>query len=402
MQELPANRPPQDCHSEANDLAQMILRQSGLVQDAPLRVRLADKAREAWALRRFALNFLINRRRYARGEHALRPLYTIWTMTNACNFRCAYCDNHQGKHFYDVPEPNRLNTKQSKRLLEVLITGTSALYWCGGEPTLRADLPELLEYACKLGFFPNMVNTNASLLHDLLMKQTWKNFLLCTDVLIVSLDGLDPERLNSMWGTSRARQVLVNLLMLRRLQEHVRFKLVVNSVITRDNISDVRAILDFCCENGIWFVPAIVNWGHRPDGALLIEPAYRELVEVILQRKNAGEMIVGSAMLLDRYLGAKSYECLTSLKPHIWSDGHLCWPCRASQNVVPVDIDLLDFETMDDAYRAARELVSPDLFHGPGTDQCGGECVWMQNSVVARYRDALIRPLLRRRAKLTR
>ena len=382
-----------NCLAEATDLAaelRPLIRQDHELGAAD---RIGDVLRKAKSMKKLAENYIINSRRFRKGDHALRPTYAIWTMLNACNFRCTYCDNHQGEHYFDIDDPGRLDTDQGKRLLEVIATGTLAIYWCGGEPTMRDDLPALLGYAWELGFFPNMINTNGSLLHKRLKQPAWKNFLRQMDTIIVSLDGLHLDRLNGLWGVKKARQVMVNLLMLRELAKTTDFKLVVNTVITPDSIEEAGSVLDLACDLGIWFVPVPVNFKHAPNRELLENPGYVELAGRILERKRRGMRIIGSTRLLKGLLFAEPYTCFTALKPHVWSNGHICWPCRASANVEPVDIDLLDYDTFDAAYAAGRELVNPDFFHGPAKNRCGGECVWMQNYTTARYMDGIRHPL---------
>lgn len=382
-----------ECHDEALALVDRIL--PVIRKDADL--SRADKARDlrrrARALSLTARNLVINRRRYRRGDHALRPLYVIWTLLNSCNFRCSYCDNHQGEAYFDIGDPNRLDTAQGKRLLEVMITGTPAIYWCGGEPTMRTDLPQLLDHAFDLGFFPNMINTNGSLLHQRLKKPEWRDFLWQMDVIIISLDALDLARLNRLWGVSKARQVMVNLLMMRELRHHTRFKLAVNTVITPETIDEASDVFDLACDLDVWFVPVPVNHKHEPNRVLVDNPAYRKLVERIIDRKRKGYKIIGSETLLRRLLEAAPYECITSLKPHVWSNGEICWPCRASVNVEPVSVNLLDHETFDAAYEAGRKLINPSFFHGPAKNQCGGQCAWMQNYTTARYVEGLVHPV---------
>lgn len=382
-----------DCFSEARELVAKIAPRIRRDADLTPRDKLEDGLRKARALRKVAENWAINRSRYRRGDHALRPLYVIWTMLNACNFRCSYCDNHQGEQYFDVPDPDRLDTADGKRLLEVMYTGTPAIYWCGGEPTMRKDLPELLDHAWHLGYFPNMINTNGSLLHKRLQTPGWERFLSQMDIIIVSLDALELERLDRIWGVKQARQVVVNLLMLRELRRQVRFKLAVNTVITPETIDEAWAVLDLACDLDLWFVPVPVNYKHRPSTELLEDPRYRALVEVILTRKRQGHKIIGSTNLLRRLLYCEPYQCLTALKPHVWSNGAISWPCRASANVPPADISLLEYRSFDEAYAAGRKKVNPDNFHGPAANQCGGDCAWMQNYTTARYLDGLVNPL---------
>jgi len=381
------------CMEEALDLAAGI--RPLVKKDADLSAadKVRDARRKARSIKRLAGNLRINRSRYNRGNHALRPLYVIWTMLNACNFRCTYCDNHQGERYFDIPDPGRLDTEQGKRLLEVMSTGTLAIYWCGGEPTLRNDLPELLDHAWRLGYFPNMINTNGSLLHKRLARPEWSDFLWKMDTIIMSLDGLHMGRLNKLWGGKQARQVVVNLLMMRELNKTTNFKLVVNTVITPDSIDEARSVLDLACDLDIWFVPVPVNFKHSPNRELLDNPGYRELAREILEQKRRGRKIIGSKRLLKQLLFAEPYTCLTALKPHVWSDGSICWPCRATAHVEPANINLLDYATFDEAYEAGRKLVNPDFFHGPARNQCGGQCAWMQNYTTARYMDGIRSPL---------
>jgi len=383
------------CMDEARDLASAIRPHIKKASQLTVTDRLEDAARKAKGLATAAGNFVINRRRYREGNHAFRPLYAIWTMLNACNFRCSYCDNHQGEHYYDIPDPGRLDTEKGKRLLEVIRTGTAAIYWCGGEPTLREDLPELLDYAWKIGYFPSMINTNGSILHKRLVRDEWGEFLWKLDVVIVSLDGLELDRLAELWGTTKAmaRQVLVNLLALRELKKDMPFKLAVNTVVTPANLAEAGSVLDLMCDLGIWYVPVPVNFKHEPNRALVSDSEYVKLVHRILERKRKGFKIVGSSRLLRKLLFAEKYRCLTTLKPHVWSNGQICWPCRASVNVAPVNIDLLEYASLDQAYEAGRRSIDPNFFHGPSPRQCGGDCAWMQNYTTARYGEGLAHPL---------
>jgi MoaA/NifB/PqqE/SkfB family radical SAM enzyme len=292
-----------------------------------------------------------------------------------------------------MPDKDQLNTEDSKRLIEVIRTGTPAIYWCGGEPTMRNDLPELLDHACELGFYPNMINTNGSLLYQRLQKPEWSKFLWQMDIIIVSLDGLNLEMLNGLWGVKKAKQVIINLLMLRELRKDVKYKLAVNAVITLQNIKEAEAVLNFANDLDLWFAPVPVNFMHEPNQQLLDNPDYQKLVNLILQRKKQGYKIIGSEHLLKQLLLAESYQCETTLKPHIWPDGSICFPCRASVNIKPVNINLLEHGTFDEAYEAGRKLINPDNFHGLGTEQCGGNCAWMQNYTTARYVEGLMHPV---------
>lgn len=355
--------------------------------------RRATRQRRRKAMATNARNAWINRQRLAQGDHNLRPIYFIWTMLNACNFACAYCDDHMGRKYPDLPEAGRLSTEEGKRLLEVMRTGTAAVYFCGGEPTMRKDLPEQVRHAASLGYFPNMINSNGSRWHAVLERPEAADLLSNLDIVIISLDGLSPGMLSSLYEFKDVEAVAANILMLRELKKHVKFKLCANSVITKDNIAEVSAVVDFCRDMDIWYVPVPVNEVHQPDRDLMSRPDYRALAEKILTRKREGQKIIGSLPLLKRLLHGEPVECHPTVKPHVDLTGEMIWPCKSSRNIEPVRVRMLDYPDYESAARAAEAMISPHHFHGPAANQCGGNCRWMQNCTTDAYVRGIRHPI---------
>lgn len=93
-------------------------------------------------------------------EHKSFTVLAIVDVTNRCNLRCPVCFAHAGATGY-VYEPS---TEEVKRILDNFRLNEPAkppgLQFSGGEPTVRDDLPELIEYADKIGFHHIEVNTN--------------------------------------------------------------------------------------------------------------------------------------------------------------------------------------------------------------------------------------------------
>jgi uncharacterized radical SAM superfamily Fe-S cluster-containing enzyme len=71
------------------------------------------------------------------------PLFVIWEITGACNLRCKHCLSDAGKK-----APDELNTQEVKDLIDVL-EKMKVFYvnFSGGEPLVRPDIFEILEYA---------------------------------------------------------------------------------------------------------------------------------------------------------------------------------------------------------------------------------------------------------------
>ena len=79
--------------------------------------------------------------------------YLLWEATKNCNFNCKHCSSPRE----DWKKTDELTTKQAKEIFkrfasEFDVSQIHALGITGGEPTLRQDLPELVEYFINLGF----------------------------------------------------------------------------------------------------------------------------------------------------------------------------------------------------------------------------------------------------------
>ncbi|HUX99511.1 MAG TPA: radical SAM protein [Candidatus Deferrimicrobium sp.] len=380
-------------HREALALSLKICNNT-LLKKNPLSRSLFQK-RKLLALFKTLKALFINMRRIAKRNENFIPLFYIWTMTNACNFRCGYCSNHRGAKYPDLWEEGLkqdLNTEQGKNLIRIM-KGSTAIYFCGGEPTLRKDLPELLDYSTKLNMF-NMINTNGSLIGDLLLKTRYRNFLSQMDVIIISLDSLSIPQLAEIYKTDQniARKILRNILSLRILQNFIHFKLVANTVITRDTIEESFDILDWCNDLGICFSPISANLGHEPDYDLIQNPRYQALVTKILERANQGYLMIASTKMLKRVLLAKELKCYPTVFDHIDYTGELFWPCKAYQDASMINV--LHYKNVDAVHKAAEKIFSPTKFHGDGIKQCQGHCAWMQNCVTDAYARALIEGII--------
>ena len=337
-------------------------------------------------------NFAANRRLARAGRQDLRPLYFIWTVTNRCNFLCTYCDDHRGCRYPELPNDGELSTSQGLDLLRVMRSGTSSVYFAGGEPTLRQDLPRLTRAARDLDYYPITINTNGSTVAQRLRDPAWRSWLADTDVVVVSLDSLELERMQRLWGHGRPERVVQNLLLLRQLSARLRFKLMVNAVIQPGHVRQARYVMDLAHDLGLWFCPVPVNVGPVIHPQLRQDPEYHDLARTIVQRKRAGHRVSGSPRMLRRLLWSAPLSCRNTLKPHVDHDGRLFWPCKASVNVDPLRLPVTDFADLAALYRHAAARVDPAGFHGAGPDQCGANCNWAQNYTTDAYAHGLLNP----------
>jgi radical SAM protein with 4Fe4S-binding SPASM domain len=71
------------------------------------------------------------------------PLHMVWLSTNRCNARCAHCSSNSSE-----PYPDELSTQEAYDLIDQLSeAGVLDLAISGGEPLMRDDLFDILQYA---------------------------------------------------------------------------------------------------------------------------------------------------------------------------------------------------------------------------------------------------------------
>ncbi len=160
------------------------------------------------------------------------PICLTWEMTYRCNLRCRHCLSSSGD-----AAPGELDTSAWKSFLDEL-AGSSVFYINigGGEPMIRPDFVELVEYAIASNVGVKF-STNGTLLDA--AKADWIAGMGSLDVQI-SLDGIDAETNDAMRGRGsyvRARRAMGLL-----AERGVEFK--INMVVTRDSAAQLDSMLD--------------------------------------------------------------------------------------------------------------------------------------------------------------
>jgi putative heme d1 biosynthesis radical SAM protein NirJ2 len=86
-------------------------------------------------------------------------MFVSWNVTKRCNLSCEHCYRDAGD-----AAPQELNTVEAKHLIfELHQTGCKRIIFSGGEPLLREDIYELIEYATSIGI-RSVLGTNGMLI----------------------------------------------------------------------------------------------------------------------------------------------------------------------------------------------------------------------------------------------
>jgi putative heme d1 biosynthesis radical SAM protein NirJ2 len=109
-----------------------------------------------------------------------------WNTTQACNIHCLHCYRDAGDFWR-----NELTTEEGKQLLDdAAACGFRIFIFSGGEPLMRADLPELIRHARQVGLRP-VIGTNGTLLTEENVKMLKEAGLAAAGI---SVDSLSPEK----------------------------------------------------------------------------------------------------------------------------------------------------------------------------------------------------------------
>lgn len=120
--------------------------------------------------------------------------YVRVSVTDRCNYRCTYCMPAEGLDW--MPKEALLSYEEVGRIVRVLASmGVSAVRLTGGEPTVRRDLPELIEVLSSIsGLRDIAMTTNGHLLE----KQVSTLAEAGLTRVNISLDTLDPDQFRTM------------------------------------------------------------------------------------------------------------------------------------------------------------------------------------------------------------
>jgi GTP 3',8-cyclase len=150
--------------------------------------------------------------------------YLRLSITDVCNFRCTYClpDGYQCDGDRDF---------LSRQEISVLVNafaglGTSKIRLTGGEPSLRKDLPQIIEQCASTpGIEKVAITSNGFKLPQ--MIQSWADAGL--SALNISMDSLDPRQFHAITGHNKLETVLEGIDMALELGIQVK----INSVLLK-------------------------------------------------------------------------------------------------------------------------------------------------------------------------
>jgi len=244
------------------------------------------------------------------------PLNVMIAVTNKCNSRCGYCKIYTRKQ-------RELTTAEIIELFNQLKkAGTQRIALWGGEPLVRDDIGELIDYTKnKCGFFIS-IDTNGYLVPNKIES------LKKIDVLVISVDG--PEQIHDKNRELGSFQKVIKALETAAPLMNV-FTI---TVLTKENIKYIDYILDLAKKIGFSTTFQLLHHSDElasdnEDNMMPIAQQYRDAIKLLINRKREGYPIVSSVQYLEYILRWNDYK-KTTLNESV---GLKCWAGKLYCNV---------------------------------------------------------------------
>lgn len=226
---------------------------------------------------RFAVRFLAHRFR------AVHPFEIQAVLLNACNLHCTYCKCPEIK-------TTLLTTEQWRTVIRRLgELGALRVKFQGGEPTMRRDFRDLCAATQVAGILTAVVTNGLAVAeHPELLDHL--------DEIVFSLDAARPEINDRLRGADTHARVIRAIELAR--QRHL--PTFVNMVVSRENLSELEAMLELCERHGARLnaQPVMFDRKYYNDGArhlALSDEQIRQIHHRLAAWKRQGRALMFSA-----------------------------------------------------------------------------------------------------------
>lgn len=195
-----------------------------------------------------------------------RPYFAHLALTHRCNLQCRFC-HIQETRFRELDTDGMLRVIDRLDQLGVAVISISG----GGEPLLRQDFAEILDYASFKGLYTKITSNGT------MPRRRYEQLLrCCVDEIGISLDGV---RRNELPFRHEGPPILETL---RFLNDNLpRGKtLTINVTVTAENLEELDEIVAYCGREfpraRVWLNPVVPGDGalRNAEDAVAPEPTY--------------------------------------------------------------------------------------------------------------------------------
>jgi radical SAM protein len=203
------------------------------------------------------------------------PLIVFWEMTKACPLACKHCRADA----IEKPLPGELTTQEGKKLLEDIAQfGKAIVVFTGGDPLMRGDLFELIDYARGLGLIPSVAPAPS----PRLTKEVIKRFKEAgVRYMSISLDGAEPKTHDWLRGLTSYKYAIEGI----KSGSEVGLGVQVNTVVWKGSYPELPRIVKLLKDLGVkvWEVFYLIPVGRGTLELDIPKEAYKEVTEFLVE-----------------------------------------------------------------------------------------------------------------------
>jgi MoaA/NifB/PqqE/SkfB family radical SAM enzyme len=250
-----------------------------------------------------------------------KPHHVQWLITRKCNYRCIGCN------VWREQDQKELSASEIKRGLDILKSlGVVEIVFSGGNPLLRDDTAEIIEYASR--FFVTTVYDNGS------MAAKKIEALRNVDFVAISIDSLDASKNDHIKGVAGSWKKAMDTV---ETLKNEGIKVAVTPTISQMNLYEIVDITNYFTQKGIpvWYclysydlsvdINQLFKIGKANDEFVIKDKqAMVKLCDTLIEMKKKNKHILMTTKLL---------RALRSL----YSEDKRTWKCHALQNFFVID-----------------------------------------------------------------
>ena len=214
-------------------------------------------------------------------KHELKALF--FEVTSRCNARCEHCGSSCG----DFVPKDEITKEEIWGVLDDIAAHYNPrkimLFITGGEPLVKKDLFEIMDYANKLGFYWGMT-TNGILIDEKVVEKMVKTNM---KTISVSIDGLEELHESFRRVPGSFKKIIKGLKLMQNCPSIVDIQ--VTTCVNKKNVDQLEEIFQLVKEIGIkdWRLIEIDPIGRAKDNddILLDKEGFKKMFSFLFQKR---------------------------------------------------------------------------------------------------------------------
>lgn len=245
------------------------------------------------------------------------PLFIIWAVTNRCPSNCNYCN---------IPKrcQKELTTEESFSLIDQIVeAGCQRIGLWGGEPLMRDDIGEIVDYALEKGLYVTL-DSNGYLFPE--KVDQLKNL----PHLLLSIDG--PEEVHDKNREEGSYKKVLRAIQAASARNMNLWTITVLTV-NNSNPESIDYLLDLADKYNFTTTFQLLHHSENFGDSFSLQPepeVYREIIRYLIEKKKEGRQIGTSLRAFNHLL---TWEDYSKFKIPQTKNGRKCWGGKFFANV---------------------------------------------------------------------